>query len=196
MVPGYVVLMVAAITLGILHMIAPDHWAPVTALSLRRHYRDQFIAGIALVIGALHGLSSLALSLLVLFIGMRFIPLYYINTTSIVLLILVSIYILLGALHEHDKNINESYSLTAVVTVSSLPDPALIPIVLSVLTYGGLYTLLAGVAYTLASMSSVTLVVLLINRGLLRTLSMVNPRYIDYAAAVILLLTALYIYLT
>ncbi len=196
MVPSYVVLMVAATTLGLLHMIAPDHWAPVTALSLRRRYRDQFIAGIALVIGALHGLSSLALSLLVLFIGMRFIPLYYINTTSIVLLILVSIYILLSALHEHDKNINESYSLAAVVTVSSLPDPALIPVVLSVLTYGSLYTLLAGVAYTLASMSSVTLVVLLINRGLLRTLSMVNPRYIDYAAAVILLLTALYIYLT
>ena len=196
MVPGYVVLMVAAITLGILHMIAPDHWAPVTALSLRRHYRVQVIAGIALVIGALHGLSSLALSLLVLFIGMRFIPLYYINTASIVLLILVSIYILLSALHEHDKNINESFSLTAVVTVSSLPDPALIPVVLSVLTYGSLYTLLAGVAYTLASMSSVTLVVLLINRGLLRTLSMVNPRYIDYAAAVILLLTALYIHLT
>jgi hypothetical protein len=196
MVPDYIVLMVAAITLGILHTIAPDHWAPVTALSLRRRYRDQFIAGIALVIGALHGLSSLALSLLVLFIGMRFIPLYYINTASIVLLILVSIYILLGALHEHDKNINESFSLTAVVTVSSLPDPALIPIVLSVLTYGSLYTLLAGVAYTLASMSSVTLVVLLINRGLLRTLSMVNPRYIDYAAAVILLLTALYVYLT
>jgi len=50
-------------------------------------------------------------------------------------------------------------------------------------------------AYTLASMSSVTLVVLLINRGLLRTLSTVNPRYMDYAAAATLLLTALYIYL-
>ncbi|MFP3174446.1 MAG: hypothetical protein RXR44_07740, partial [Vulcanisaeta sp.] len=162
MVPGYVVLIIAAITLGILHMTAPDHWAPVTALLLRRRYRDQFIAGIALVIGALHGLSSLALSLLVLLIGMRFIPFHYINTASIVLLILVSIYILLSALHEHDGGVNESFSLTAVVTVSSLPDPALIPIVLSVSTYGGLYTLLAGVAYTLASMSSVTLVVLLI----------------------------------
>jgi len=196
MVPGYVVLIIAAITLGILHMTAPDHWAPVTALLLRRRYRDQFIAGIALVIGALHGLSSLALSLLVLLIGMRFIPFHYINTASIVLLILVSIYILLSALHEHDGSVNESFSLTAVVTVSSLPDPALIPIVLSVSTYGSLYTLLAGVAYTLASMSSVTLVVLLINRGLLRTLSTVNPRYMDYAAAATLLLTALYIYLT
>ena len=195
MVPGYVVLIIAAITLGILHMTAPDHWAPVTALLLRRRYRDQFIAGIALVIGALHGLSSLALSLLVLLIGMRFIPFHYINTASIVLLILVSIYILLSALHEHDGSVNESFSLTAVVTVSSLPDPALIPIVLSVSTYGSLYTLLAGAAYTLASMSSVTLVVLLINRGLLRTLSTVNPRYMDYAAAT-LLLTALYIYLT
>ncbi|MFP3239344.1 MAG: hypothetical protein RXQ00_09070 [Caldivirga sp.] len=188
-------LMVAATTLGILHMTAPDHWAPVTALSLRRRYRNQFIAGIALVIGTLHGLSSLTLSLLVLLIGMRFIPFHYINTASIVLLILVSIYILLSALHEHDGSVNESFSLTAVVTVSSLPDPALIPIVLSVLTYGSLYTLLAGAAYTLASMSSVTLVVLLINRGLLRTLSTVNPRYMDYAAAATLLLTALYIYL-
>jgi len=64
----------------------------------------------------------------------------------------------------------------------------------------GLFLLAWGIGwalrgYTLASMSSVTLVVLLINRGLLRTLSTVNPRYMDYAAAATLLLTALYIYL-
>ncbi len=86
---------VISATLGALHMIAPDHWIPLTVISLKEHYNSSKIATLSLLIGLLHGFTSVTLSLFVVFIGIYLLPVYYIKVVSILLITAVCIYILL-----------------------------------------------------------------------------------------------------
>ncbi len=61
-----------SVVVASLHMIAPDHWLPLTALSLKRKYGKGRVLEISAVLGILHGSTSVILSLVALFLGLSF----------------------------------------------------------------------------------------------------------------------------
>lgn len=177
--------------LGALHMIAPDHWIPLTVISLKEHYNSSKIATLSLLIGLLHGFTSVILSLFVVFIGIYLLPVYYIKVVSILLITAVCIYILLNALREGKSS--TTATKTSVI-ISVLPDLAVLPIIFYSVKFGKIYLISVSLIYILSSMISITSVILLSNKGFSIGLSKVDPRNIDYIMIVMLSFTAMYIF--
>ena len=177
-------------TLGALHMVAPDHWVPLTMISLKEHYNGGKITFLSLSIGFLHGFSSVILSLFVIFIGIYFFPTYYIKIVSIFIIIAVCIYILFNSLVEGRTS---TTAAKPTIIISVLPDLAVLPIIFYSVKFGNVYLLFISFIYILSSMISITFVILLSNKGLSRGLSQVDPRYFDYMMVIMLAFTAVYI---
>jgi hypothetical protein len=178
--------------LGALHMIAPDHWIPLTVISLKEHYKISKTATLSMLIGFLHGFTSVILSLLVVFIGIYLLPVYYIKVVSILLITAVCFYILLNALMESKSS--ATVTRTSLI-ISVLPDLAVLPIIFYTVKFGNIYLVSVSLIYILSSMISITSVILLSNKGFSIGLSKVDPRNFDYIMVIMLALTAIYIFL-
>lgn len=63
-------LLIAAVaSVGVLHTLVPDHWAPITVLARQRGWSRRETARVALQAGAGHVISTLAIALLVWIAG-------------------------------------------------------------------------------------------------------------------------------
>ena len=179
--------------LAILHMLAPDHWIPISILSAKRKYSDSKTGSYGFAIGTAHGILSSTLALVIAFLGISFLGYSKIKIASIVLLAAVCIYILLNAVKERKAERNvENTSLL----VSIIPDPAFLPIVLSSTIYGYFFIGFLSVLFVVAGGLSLMMVVLLAHRGMLKSLEKVKPDNVDYVVVIVLLLTAVFIYFT
>lgn len=180
-----------AILVASLHMIAPDHWLPLTALSIKRGYGNRRILLISAVLGFLHGSTSVILSLAALFIGVAIFGLNALKEISIVILIAVAIYMLIQTVRE--RRGSESVENTSLL-VSILPDPVLLPIIIASYPLGNIVLGAIGISFILAS----TLALLVVTEGVLigmaRSLSRLKPVTVDYVVIIALVLTAFYIY--
>ena len=67
-------LMVVVVSISALHMIAPDHWVPVTLVSYRNSLTRKRTYFLAMLVGLTHGVSSVVLSLVIAAIGSLFQP--------------------------------------------------------------------------------------------------------------------------
>lgn len=187
--PGVLLGVVA--TLSVLHMLAPDHWVPITVVSHRRNYTKPRTYLLASGIGLGHGASSAVLSLVIAEIGAFFFPTYYVNLFAIFLLLIVALYIIVHAVKEARA---ETKVEGVSVLVSVIPDPALVPFILMAQGFGVVYTGVMLGAFTVAAIAAVTLVVFLATKGLSRALSRVRPQHVDYLVALALILVAAFVY--
>ena len=186
-------LLVAVTTLSALHMLAPDHWVPVTVASYRRSYTRSRTLLLASAIGLAHGLSSAVLSVAIAMIGSLFFPAYYVNLLAVLLLVGVAIYIIANAAREARAGLKaESVSML----VSVIPDPALVPFVLIAQGFGGAYTYTYAmlVAFVAAAVVSLVLVVHLALMGLSKALSRLREECVDYLVALALIVVAAFVY--
>ncbi len=87
-----------AVAVASLHMVAPDHWLPLTAFSMKRGYSRGRTLGISALLGFLHGTTSVILSLLALFMGVSIFGLNALREISIIILVAVAAYILLNSM--------------------------------------------------------------------------------------------------
>ncbi|BAB60059.1 TVG0944469 [Thermoplasma volcanium GSS1] len=183
--------MAVVILIASMHMIAPDHWMPLAALTLKKKYSDSKVRALSAYIGMAHGVSSVILSLAILYIGIAFIGSKYIRVASVIILVLVSLYILINSIREsrEAREIEETSLL-----VSAFPDPAFLPMAIIAYTYGTYFVISTGLIYVAASTIALLAVVFLVNIGLLRKLSSLKPVTVDRIVVVVLLLTAAYIY--
>ncbi|MEM3852630.1 MAG: hypothetical protein QXP70_06485, partial [Methanomassiliicoccales archaeon] len=93
-------LIALAIFLAAAHMVAPDHWLPLSMLSSKRKYRNSYSSSLSLLIGLSHGLFSVALSLLVAFAGLVFFGEGAVKIGSAALLVAVATYMIINAAFE------------------------------------------------------------------------------------------------
>ena len=180
-----------SVVVASLHMIAPDHWLPLTALSLKRKYRKGRVLEISAFLGVLHGSTSVILSLVALFLGLSFFGLNALKEVSIIVLAAVAIYILINVMRESKGSSNvENTSLV----VSILPDPVLLPIIIASYPLGTREVTAVGVTFIVASVLALIAVVVVVTAGLAKSLSKLKPTTVDKVVVVALALTAVYIY--
>ncbi len=185
-------LVFVAVLLSMLHMIAPDHWMPLSALALKRSFRPEKVRRIAFLLGLLHGITSTALALLVVFFGIYAFGTREIRVASVAIILLVAAYILVNSFREaHSKTTIENTSLA----VSVFPDPAFLPILLASAVYGSFSVSIISVVFVLSSAIFLLIIVILVNMGLVKGLARLHPVTVDRIVVIALLLTALYIYL-
>lgn len=179
--------------LALLHMLAPDHWMPISILSARRKYSDGRTGSYGFAIGTAHGLLSSVLALAIAFLGVSFLGYERIKIAPIVLLAAVCLYIFINAVKEERGN--ESIEDTSLL-VSIIPDPAFLPNILASTVYGYIFIGFLSVLFVLAGGFSLALVSILAHRGLLKGLERVKPVDVDYVVIAVLVFTAIFIYFT
>ncbi len=179
------------VALSALHMLAPDHWVPVTVAAHRNGYTRAKTFLLASGIGLAHRVTSVALSLAIVGAGLLLFPTYYVNLFAVALLLIVALYLVVNAAREARAGTKaESVS----VLVSVIPDPALVPFIVIAQTFGDAYTYLMLSAFVVATVASAIAVVYVAVMGLTRALSKVRPEHVDYLVAVALVLVAAFIY--
>jgi len=190
--PSPQVLLAVVFSLSALHMLAPDHWVPITVTSHRKGLSRPRTLLLASGIGLAHGTSSAILSLAIAELGSFFFPAYYVDLFAVLLLIAVAIYIITNAtLQARAGTKAESVS----ILVSVIPDPALVPFILIAQGYGVVFAFAMTSTFVIAAVVSVTAVVLLSAKGASVALSRIRAQYIDYLVALALLLVAAFVYL-
>ncbi|KAA8921856.1 hypothetical protein [Thermoplasma sp.] len=184
-------ILASVIVLASLHMIAPDHWLPLAALSARRRMRSSMSAAIASALGLAHSLLSLALSFAIIFLGMYFLGLVHFRIIAIAIIAVVCVYMFVNTIVESKKHgrIEES-----ALTVSVLPDPTVLPFIVAAGLYGPSGIVYASISFVFASVVALALISYAANRGLVSGLRNLNPITIDRIVILILIITAVYIY--
>jgi hypothetical protein len=185
------VLLGVVIALSALHMVAPDHWLPVTITSHKKQLAKSrtYLLAVAIALG--HAVSSAALSLVIAAVGSLFFPAYYVTLFAVVLLLVIAVYIVVKAAKEAKEG-TKAESVSMVVSV--IPDPALVPFILVANGFGAAYTYLMVGAFIAAAVASLVIVVFLATMGLSKALSKISPQYVDYLVALALVLVAAFIY--
>lgn len=186
-------IIVLALALASLHMIAPDHWIPFSVLSSKRGYTLGKSLSLSSGIGFAHGALSVLVSLLVAFAGLAFLDPQEIKIGAVALLVAVSIYMVINAIRE--ENGNENIENTSIL-VSVVPDPAFLPIALVAVAYGNLFLGLLSLVFILASGIALLSVVYIARGSIFRKLEKLKPTTVDYVVVAVLLLTALFVYLS
>jgi hypothetical protein len=174
-----------------LHMIAPDHWLPLTALSNKRGYEQTRVLKISALLGFLHGSTTVILSLFALFLGVSIFGFSGLKEVSIIVLIGVALYILFNTLRERkgSKNVENTSLL-----VSILPDPVLLPIIIASYTLGKTEIAVISLTFIIVSILALTVVIIIVMAGIAKSLSKLKPTTMDEVVVVALVLTAVYIY--
>ena len=186
-------ILLLAVLLASLHMIAPDHWIPISVLSSKRSYSQTKSSVLSAAIGSTHGTISAMLAFAVAFAGFKLLNSKLLNYLAILLLVAVSIYLFVNALQERGEKKNvENSSLT----VSFFPDPAFLPILLLAIEKGYLFSFFVSLVFIALSGISLSLVVYLFRKSIFSRIKDLDPVKVDYVVVVVLLLTALFLYLS
>ena len=186
-------LILITLTLATLHMIAPDHWIPISIISAKRKYLSAQTDAYSFSIGFAHGLLSALLALGIAYLGVRLIGYNQVRIGSVILLAAVCIYIFANVLKE--KKNSESVENTSLI-VSFIPDPAFLPIVLASVIYGGIFVGTLSLLFIFAGGISLMIVTSFARKGMLKALEKVDPVNIDYVVILVLAITAIFIYFT
>ena len=176
--PLFTTLAAAAITVGTLHALAPDHWLPITAVSRARSWSLGRTARVALLCGLGHVTVSALLAFIALFSGAKVIGAFGARIASVSFVLLIGFgvaYALWGArhliarrLHGHDHahfdHVHEPSQISAAtlfLIYCADVCVALIPIVFAAAAISIPAALAIVVVYEVATVGTmVTLVVL------------------------------------
>ncbi|WP_048816774.1 hypothetical protein [Caldisphaera lagunensis] len=184
------ILIISIILIASIHMIAPDHWMPLTVLSIKRSYSLGNIVFISALIGFLHSFISIIISLLILYLGLSLLNFTDLKYFSLALIFIVCIYFLVGLFKERkESNTLENSSLM----VSILPDPAIIPFIINSSILGMNFLIFSIILFISISSLALAFISVLVNRGIIKALSKLKPYYADYLIIIILIITAIYI---
>jgi putative Mn2+ efflux pump MntP len=170
-------LAVAAITLGSLHTIAPDHWLPFAALARAQGWSRAKTARITALCGFGHVTVSALLGLLALLFGLEMLRLVGRRMESIAGLLLIlfglvyAVYGLRRAAgahvhghhHAHYDHVHEPHKMTPwalFLLFSADPCVAVIPILFAAAPLGALRATVVVTAYELATIGTMVALVL------------------------------------
>ena len=171
------VLAIAAVTLGSLHTLAPDHWVPFAALARAQGWSRAKTARITAACGFGHVTASVLLGALALVFGLEMLKLVGRRMEAIAGLLLVlfglayAVYGLRrtagrrvhGHQHAHYDHVHEPQRMTPwalFLLFSADPCVAVIPILFAAAPLGTLRTTVVVTAYELATVATMVALVL------------------------------------
>lgn len=179
--------------LAVLHMIAPDHWLPLMAVSSVRKFSGKKTFLISSLLGFIHAGTSIVVGIIALAIGILLVKNYLvlIYFVGIILLILIGIYFIFNGYFEAD-NLDKfkTSSIKTVLSISVLPDLALIPFIVMGVKLSLTQFVMILILFTVVSSSALPIVVIAASSGFSRIIEKVSPRYVDYMVGLILISTA------
>ena len=184
----FYLLLVSLVLLAALHMIAPDHWIPISTISSIRKFSNLKKIVISILLGVLHASTSVALA-----VGLVITKSYlsYMYDAGEVLLVIVGLYFILNGLIERKKSQKvEALSTNSALTVSIFPDVALVPILISATPLGFSEISILIIAFVSVSALSLSVIVLVASIGITSALEKLEPRVIDYVMGIVLFITA------
>lgn len=195
----FLIILSAAIVLAVLHMIAPDHWVPLTVVSRKFNYSSAKTYEMALLIGILHSAASVAVAVIAFYTGMLLVrdSLYFLYLVSVILLIIVGIYFIVnGYVEKMEDPESSTLSSKSILTVSIFPDFAFIPIMLAASVLSLIQVSAIVTSFILLTCITVVIMTLGAAKGFSRAIEKIQPKYIDYIMGGILFLTAAIITVT
>ncbi len=189
----YFLLLLVALSVSSLHMIAPDHWLPLTVISSAKSYSPTKKYGVAAGLGFAHAGTSIIVAVAIFYAGLVLIHSYigYLLLAGEVLLVIIGLYFIINGYRESEGK--TSISETSALSVSAFPDLALLPIVISGATLSGLQIATILLIFFLASGIALTVMVFVAGKGLGKAISRVPPKYMDYLIGGVLIATAVLI---
>ncbi|HSN84029.1 MAG TPA: hypothetical protein VLS88_15725 [Polyangiales bacterium] len=199
-------LALAAITIGALHSLAPDHWVPIAAVARARSWSRSRAARVALFCGLGHVTVSMLLGLLALMFGAQLFESIGEKMVSVAGLLLIgfgvayAVWGLRGAFahrlhghhhhhydHVHDPSRVSAWSLFLIYCAD--PCIALIPILFAAAPLSGAQTVAIIAAYEVAAVGSMVVLVALAHSGARLLKSSWIERYGDSAAGALIAAT-------
>lgn len=183
-----------AALVAVFHMMAPDHWLPVTIISETRGFSMAEKYSVTASIALLHGSLSSAIALAILYVGLVFLGRFvqYITFAGLALLVVVGAYFVVNGYMERNAG---SVAGNASLAVSVLPDFAIIPLLLSGSTLSFYQIGVIIAIFISAGIASLLAVVAAASFATGFALRKLNPAYFDYVIGLILFVTAASVYL-
>jgi len=167
-------LVAAAVSIGSLHTLAPDHWVPFTALARAQRWSGRRTALVTAVCGLGHVTGSVALGLLSVFLGVELLERFgrRLESASGLLLIGFGVAYAVWGLrrsaraHRHGHRHPHGHGPSALspwalfLVFSADPCVAVIPLIFAAAPLGWLTTLSVIVAYEVATIGTMVALVL------------------------------------
>jgi nickel/cobalt exporter len=153
----------AAVGIGAVHTCAPDHWVPFAALSRAEGWSARRTAAITAACGLGHVTVSVALGLLALLLGREVFQLFGERLESVSGLLLIGFGVAYAAWslrHRHHHHHGVATSWTLFLLFSADPCVAVIPLIFASAPLGWAWTLAVVVAYELATIGTMVVLVL------------------------------------
>ena len=201
-------LAVAAITVGSLHSLAPDHWVPIAAVARARNWSRARAARVAFVCGLGHVTVSVLLGLLALLFGSQLLERLGEQMVSVAGLLLIgfgvayAIWGLRGAFahrihghhhhhydHVHDASRASMWSLFLIYCAD--PCVAVIPILFAAAPLSTVETVSIVVAYEVATVGAMVALVAIAHSGAQLFKGEWIERYGDSMAGVLIVATGI-----
>lgn len=198
----------AAITVGSLHSLAPDHWVPIAAVARARGWSRARAARVAFVCGLGHVTVSVLLGLLALLFGAQLFESLGERMVSVAGLLLIgfgvayAIWGLRGAFahhihghhhhhydHVHDPSRISTWSLFLIYCAD--PCVAVIPILFAAAPLSSTETIAIVVAYEVATVGAMVALVALAHSGAQLFRGQWFERYGDSAAGALIVATGI-----
>jgi len=178
----FATLTMAAITVGSLHSLAPDHWVPIAAVARARNWSRGYTARVAFLCGLGHVTVSVLLGLLALMFGAQLFESLGEKMESVAGLLLIGFgvaYAIWGLRHSfahrlhghhhhhydhvHDASRTSTWSLFLIYCAD--PCVAVIPILFAAAPLSGIKTMSIVVAYEGATIGAMVVLVALAHSG-------------------------------
>lgn len=199
-------LALAAITVGSLHSVAPDHWVPIAAVARARSWSRTRTARVAFICGLGHVTVSVLLGLLALLFGTQLFESFGERMMSVAGLLLIGfgvaygVWGLRGAFahrihghhhhhydHVHDPSRATTWSLFLIYCAD--PCVAVIPILFAAAPLSITETVCIVIAYELATVGTMVVLVALAHSGAQLFQGKWVERYGDSAAGALIVAT-------
>ena len=201
-------LLFAAITVGSLHSLAPDHWVPIAAVGRARSWSSLRTARVALLCGVGHVTVSVLLGLLALAFGAKLFQSFGEKMVSVAGLLLIGFGVayaawgIRGALvhrlhghhhhhydHVHDPSTASTWSLFLIYCAD--PCVAVIPILFAAAPLLPVQQVSVVIAYEVATIATMVALVALAHSGAQRFQGRWIERYGDGAAGALIVVTGI-----
>ncbi len=204
-------LLVAAATVGILHMSAPDHWATLIILGRISKWNRTRLMGVGVMTAVGHVALSLLLGFAVLYVGIAFsqqASLYLTEATGATMVVAGLFYgvkmLRSNETEDYEKEtqdelrkgegtLGKRFRYFAVLGAALSPDLSILPIFLLAAPIGLSFAFDAAIVFAVASILALLFFLLLGSAGLAKAFEKIPPKYNDALVGFVIAAVGIYI---
>jgi nickel/cobalt transporter (NicO) family protein len=207
-------LLLAAASVGILHMSAPDHWATLIILGRVSKWSRGRLMGVGIMTAVGHVALSLLLGFVIVEIGITFsqrLSGYITEATGTLMVVGGLVYGVkelmsketedyeretLDELKKGEGNLSRRFRYFAVLGAALSPDLSILPIFVLAAPIGLSFAFDTAVVFSIASILALLVFLLLGSAGLAKAFERIPPKYNDALVGFVIAAVGLYILVT